>query len=359
VSRRIVFLGLSITSSWGNGHATNYRALVRELDRRGHDVLFLERDRPWYAENRDLPEPRWGRTEIYGSVEELRHRFAGDVRDADLVVVGSFVQEGVAVGEWVTETALGATAFYDIDTPVTVARLEAGDEEYLSRGLVRRFDLYLSFTGGPLLARLESRFGVRRARPFHCLVDPEAYHQLEAEERYALGYLGTFSADRQPILDQLLLEPARRLPGELFAVAGPQYPPELEWPANVERTEHLPPARHPRFYAVQRATLSVTRAEMRRWGWSPSVRLFEAAACGVPVVTDWWDGLDAFFEPRREILVASSAEEVVDLLRDLTPERRRRLGAAARARVLAEHTAERRVDQLESYLLEAARPVAA
>ena len=164
---RIVFLGLSITSSWGNGHATNYRALVRALAERGHAVLFLERDVPWYAVQRDLPVPPWGRTALYGSVEELCDEFSEEIRVADLVVVGSYVPDGVAVAEWVLDIASGAVAFWDIDTPVTVAKLEAGDEEYLSRQLVPRFDLYLSFTGGALLDRIRSEFGAKRPRPFH------------------------------------------------------------------------------------------------------------------------------------------------------------------------------------------------
>ena len=136
---RIVFLGLSITSSWGNGHATTYRGLVRALWARGHDVLFLERDVPWYAANRDLPRPPYGRTELYASLEDLKRRFAGDVGDADFVIVGSYVPEGVAVGEWVMATARGATAFYDIDTPVTLAKLEQGDTEYLTPELIPRY----------------------------------------------------------------------------------------------------------------------------------------------------------------------------------------------------------------------------
>src|SRR3712207_2642401 len=244
---RIVFLGLSITSSWGNGHATNYRALVRELDARGHDVLFCERDVPWYASQRDLPAPPWGRTELYGSVGELRDRFAGDVRDADLVVVGSYVPDGVEVGAWVCDTARGVRAFYDIDTPVTLAKLARGDFEYLAPELIPRYDLYLSFTGGPILRRIEDELGSPRARAFYCLVDPEAYPMVDAPARWDLGYLGTYSDDRQPPLEELLLEPARSASALRFAVAGPQYPADIEWPSNVERMEHVPPSEHPAF----------------------------------------------------------------------------------------------------------------
>jgi spore maturation protein CgeB len=302
---------------------------------------------PWYADNRDLPQPPWGETHLYGSVRELRAHHAATVRAADLVVLGSYVPEGVAVGEWLTATATGATAFYDIDTPVTVAKLEAGDEEYLSRALVPRFDTYLSFTGGPLLERLEDELGARHAEAFYCFVDPEAYPPRVVAERWLLGYLGTYSADRQPQLEKLLLEPARRLATAPFAVAGPQYPHAIAWPENVERIEHLPPAEHPGFYCAQRATLNVTRVDMRRWGWSPSVRLFEAAACGVAVISDRWAGIETFFEPGRELLLVDSADDVVRLLQRHSHAELREIGARARARVLDEHTAARRADRLE------------
>jgi spore maturation protein CgeB len=350
VSLRIVVLGLSITSSWGNGHATNFRALLAALDGRGHDVLFLERDVPWYAEHRDLPHPPYGRTALYGSLDQLRDEHAGAVREADLVVVGSYVPQGVEVGRWVQETARGVTAFYDIDTPVTLAALGRGECEYLVPELVPGYDLYLSFTGGPTLTYLEQTLGSPRARAFHCLVDPDAYAPAEGDRRWTLGYLGTWSADRQPVLDELLVSPAGRLPDDAFVVAGPQYPAEIAWPSNVERIEHLPPAEHAAFYNAQRMTLNVTRADMVRAGWSPSVRLFEAAACGVPVVSDWWEGLDAFFTPGSEILIARSAAEVVEHLGSVDGERRAQIGAAARARVLAEHTAEHRADELEEHV---------
>lgn len=347
---QVVFLGLSITSSWGNGHASTYRSLVRALCLRRHRVLFLERDLPWYAANRDLPRPPWGRTEIYRDLEDLKDRFEGEIRGADLVVVGSFVSEGAAVAEWVVERARGRTAFYDIDTPVTLARLARGDCDYLSRELVPRFDLYLSFTGGPILRRIERELGAKAARPLYCGVDADSYRPERREPLWDLGYLGTYAEDRQPVLDRLLLEPARRWREGRFVVAGPQYPPGLRWPPNVARMEHLAPPEHATFYSAQRFALNATRREMVLAGWSPSVRLFEAAACETPIVSDAWPGLEAFFEPGREILLARTPDEVVRFVRD-TPEReRRRVGAAGRARVLAEHTAEHRAEALERYL---------
>jgi spore maturation protein CgeB len=351
-SMDIVVLGLSITSSWGNGHATTYRGLVRELRARGHRVLFLERDVPWYAENRDMPHPPGCRTMLYEDLGDLRDRFASDVRDADLVIVGSYVPEGVAVGDWVTRVARGVTAFYDIDTPVTLAKLERGDEEYLSPALIPRYDMYLSFTGGPTLRRIERQYGAPTARPLYCSVDPALYFPMTAQMRWDLGYMGTYSDDRQPTLDALLVQPAQADTQGQFVVAGPQYPDAIEWPANVERITHLPPREHRAFYNAQRYTLNVTRAHMVAAGYSPSVRLFEAAACGTPIISDQWDGLDSFFLLDEEILCARNAADVLRYLHEIPDEQRRAIGARARERVLAEHTSAHRAAELEGYVLE-------
>jgi len=355
----IVVLGLSITSAWGNGHATTYRALLRALARRGHDILFLERDQPWYAAHRDQPRLPFCRTLLYDGVDQLEQDFARPLRQADLVVVGSYVPDGVAVARFVLATAQGITAFYDIDTPVTLAKLARGDHEYLSPELIRGFDLYLSFAGGPSLTRLERQFGARRARALYCAVDPAIYRPLRLPRRFDLGYLGTWSADRQPAVERLLLEPARALPDQDFVIAGPQYPADLAWPANVAHLDHVPPDRHPEFYNRLRFTLNVTRADMARAGWSPSVRLFEAAACGVPIISDSWPGLEEILRPGREILIARSGAEVVRHLRTVAPDERARIAAAARARVLGAHTAACRAREFEAHVVEAgaqARP---
>jgi spore maturation protein CgeB len=349
---RIVILGLSITSSWGNGHATTYRGLVRELVARGHDLLFLERDQPWYAQNRDLPRPPYGRTELYQGLDDLRERFEPAVREADLVIVGSFVPQGVEVGDWVQASARGATAFYDIDTPVTLARLARGEHDYLAPRQIAGYDMYLSFTGGPTLQRLEQEFASPRARVFYCSVDPALYHPDPQPLRWDLGYMGTYSDDRQPGVERLLLEPARQHPSGRFIVAGPQYPAEMAWPSNVAYQPHLPPAEHRAFYNRQRWTLNVTRADMIQAGWSPSVRLFEAAACGTPILSDRWRGIEEVLVPGREIVLADSTADALHVLRRWGEDERLRLAERARQRILAEHTAAHRAEQLEAYALE-------
>lgn len=351
-SLKIIILGLSITSSWGNGHATTYRGLVRELCARGHYVLFLERDMPWYAGNRDLPFPPYGRAELYQSLDDLKDRFGSEIREADFVVVGSYVPEGGSVGEWVTSTANGITAFYDIDTPVTLRKLARGDFEYLSPQLIKRYQIYLSFTGGPTLNYLMEYYGAPMAKPLYCSVDTNNYFPQECELVWDLGYLGTYSDDRQPVLEQLMLQPARSWSDGKFIVAGPQYPNTISWPANCKRIEHLAPEDHCNFYNSQRFTLNITRADMVRAGYSPSIRLFEAAACAAPIISDWWEGLDTIFEPGKEILVAYSAEDTLRYLLEMSNEERTEIADNARRRVLQSHTAAHRAAELESYIFD-------
>lgn len=348
----VVVIGLSVTSSWGNGHATTYRALIEALAKRGHKVTFLERDVPWYRDHRDLEPPRDWSVKLYESLQDIPRRFGTGIRDADLVIVGSYVPDGIAIGEWVTSHARGITAFYDIDTPVTLAGLDKG-LDYLSAKMIPRFDLYLSFSGGPVPGMIEDVFGSPLARVLYCSADMDKYQPRPAAPRWTLGYLGTYSADRQPALESLLLEPSRALEGEQFVVAGAQFPGEIIWPANVQRIEHVPPQDHASFYAAQRFTLNVTRSDMRALGFSPSVRLFEAAACGTPIISDRWPGIETILAPDKEILLVSRPEDVVAILRDMPEETRREVADQARKRILREHTPDHRARQLESYVLEA------
>lgn len=348
---KLVFIGLSITSSWGNGHATTYRSLIRELAQLGHDILFLEKDTPYYASNRDMPNPPFCRTRLYNNFEDLE-RYQEDIQDADAVVVGSYVNKGVTVGRWVLNNARGITAFYDIDTPVTMAKLERQDYEYIEPELIAGFDMYLSFTGGPMLEMIEKVYGSRAARDLYCSVDPDLYYPEKTEKKWNLGYLGTYSEDRQPALDELLNKAARIYANGKFVVAGPQYPETVKWPVNVTRIHHLPPSGHRNFYNSQSFTLNITREDMKRAGYSPSVRLFEAAACGTPIISDYWKGLETLFEPGTEILISHSAEETVHLLMETPEEDRLKIGQNARNKTLKYHTARSRAGQLIGYINE-------
>jgi spore maturation protein CgeB len=357
---KLVVFGLSLSSSWGNGHATTYRALLGAFAARGHEVVFHEWDAPWYGgERRDLPEPGFCRLRLYPSWDAAAREAVAEARDADAVIVGSYVHEGARVIDALVAGGVEPLYFYDIDTPVTVAGLRRGGTEYLRADQVPLFARYLSFTGGPFLQRvLEGELGAREARPLYCAVDVERYAPAPPDPGLAadLAYMGTYAPDRQPMVERFLLAVARRLPERRFVVAGPQYPEDPARPPNVRHLDHLPPARHAAFYSSARWQLNATRADMVAAGWSPSVRLFEAAACGAAMISDRWPGIEDFFSPGREILLPESTEEVVEILRGTCDDRRRAIGEAARARVLAEHTAARRAGELERLV---STPVAA
>lgn len=346
---RIVFLGLSLSSSWGNGHATTYRSLLKGLSAAGHEVMFLEREQPWYASNRDLPSPDFCDLRFYDSLQALAS-FGDVVAAADAVVVGSYVTDGPAVIEWVNSCRRGLLCFYDIDTPITVRGLASGGIDYLVPGSIPLFDLYLSFTGGPMLQVLENQYHAKRAVALYCSVDPDLYRPVRGPRRWDFGYLGTYSQDRQDTLDRLLLEPARQLPDRRFVVAGPQYPANILWPANVERIEHLPPSRHAAFYSSMGWTLNVTRRDMIDSGHSPSVRLFEATACGVPVISDRWAGIEDVLVPDKEILVLDDTAQVVSAL-TMPDDERQAIGDAGRAATLRRHTGQRRALELIAYFV--------
>jgi spore maturation protein CgeB len=349
----ITIIGLSITSSWGNGHATTFRGLVRELDRAGHKVSFLEKDVPWYAENRDMPEPPFCSTYLYKDIAELKEKYSAFISGADLVIVGSYVPDGVLVGNFVLQVAKGLTAFYDIDTPVTLAKIEKEEFEYIHPLQISQYNLYLSFTGGPTLKKLEKFYFSPMARPLYCSFDPEIYFPEEIEKRWDHGYLGTYSIDRQKPLEDLMLHAAEELPDQKFVVAGPQYPADISWGKNIERIEHLAPSEHRMFYNQQRFTQNITRADMIKAGHSPSVRLFEAAACATPVISDYWDGIETIFEPGAEILISRSKEETISYLTQISEEERKAIGERAREKVLKHHTAAHRAAELINYYNEA------
>jgi spore maturation protein CgeB len=353
---KIVVFGLTISSSWGNGHATLWRGLCRALARLGHEVVFFERDVAYYAMNRDLTEVPGGELVLYPDWDAIRARAVRAVADADVAIVTSYCPDGLAATEIVADAPRACRVFYDLDTPITLDRLGSGDEVgYIGPRGLADFDLVLSYTGGTALDALRSRLGARRVEPLYGHVDPDVHRPVPAVERFKadLSYLGTYAADRQAALEELFVEPARRRPGERFLIGGAQYPDDFPWTRNIFFVRHLPPADHPAFFSSSRLTLNVTRRAMAEMGWCPSGRLFEAAACGAPVLSDAWEGLDEFFTPGREILVAATRHEAIAAL-DLSDAELTRMARAARERTLAEHSSDRRAAGLVS-ALEAAR----
>jgi spore maturation protein CgeB len=354
---KLVIFGLTISSSWGNGHATLWRGLCRALIARGHRVVFFERDVPYYAGTRDLWEIPGGELVLYPDWESVLPRARRELADADVAMVTSYCADGVAASALALDSPAAVRAFYDLDTPVTLDALDSGrDVSYLPPEGLGGFDLVLSYTGGRALDALRERLGARRVAPLYGHVDPEVHRPVAPLEgrKADLSYLGTYAEDRQAALEALFLEPARRMPGRVFALAGAQYPQDFPWTDNVWFRQHLPPPEHPAFLCSSALTLNVTRRAMAEMGWCPSGRLFEASACGVPILSDRWEGLDAFFTPGEEILVATTTEEAMEAI-SAPPERLERIARAARERTLAEHTSERRAMELETALDDARR----
>lgn len=345
---KFVIFGLTISSSWGNGHATLWRGLCRCLSEMGHRVVFFEHDVPYYAGSRDLYEmPGNDALVLYESWYDITPRVVREVSDAEVTIVTSYCPDAIAA----TDLILGSRAlrvFYDLDTPVTLSRHARGEVNFYigPRGLAD-FDLVLSYTGGGALDALREDLGAPYVAPLYGHVDPE--HHLPSEPRDAyradLSYLGTYAEDRQASLEELFIEPARRRPNLKFLIGGALYPDEFPWRRNIYFVRHLPPGEHPAFFASSRATLNVTRADMARMGWCPSGRLFEAAACEAPLFTDSWDGLESFFKPGSEVLVVRNADDVLAALGKSDTELKT-IARAARERVLAEHTSRHRTEEL-------------
>jgi spore maturation protein CgeB len=354
VGLRITIFGLTLSSSWGNGHATPYRALIRALARGGHRVVFYEKDVDYYAKRRDFE--RWEHCDLvlYRDWDSKRKQALAYAAESDVVLVASYCPEGARIADDILELVGPVRVFYDLDTPITLTKLRSGDLDYLRAAQIPEFDLYLSFTGGRILEQLEAAWGARRARPLYGCVDPDQYRRTPVIEKFrcSLSYMGTFAEDRQAKLEQLLLEPVRRMPQQEFVLAGSLYPPQWEWPQNLRRFEHIAPGEHPAFYSSCRVTLNITRAGMAEWGYCPSGRFFEAAACGAAIMSDGWEGLQSFFRDGEEILLVNSAEDVSAGC-ELPDEELARVAARARQRTLDEHTGERRAQELLRWLDEA------
>jgi spore maturation protein CgeB len=348
---KLVIFGLTVSSSWGNGHATLWRGLIGALARRGVRVVFFERDVPYYARHRDLRSLPGGELVLYADWSEVFARAAAETREADATIVTSYCQDGRAASRLACDSGRPAV-FYDMDTPVTLARLAAGEAvDYLPEAGLSGFDLVLSYTGGETLVRLEQALGARRALPLYGHVDPDTHRPAAPDPRYAcdLSYLGTYAADRQPAVEALFAVPARLRPQRRFILGGSGYDDKFPWSDNIFFLDHVAPPEHAAFFASSRLTLNVTRRDMAVAGYCPSGRLFEAAACGAPILSDAWAGLDLFFEPGEEILTAATTDEAVAAL-DLSDAELARIAAAARERTLAQHTSDHRAGELLDYL---------
>jgi spore maturation protein CgeB len=349
---KIVIFGLSISSAWGNGHATLLRGLFRALHAQGHEIHFFERDVFYYASHRDLETVPYAHLHLYCDWTENLPEVKRHLADADTAMVTSYCTDGRAACDLILESNVPRTVFYDMDTPVTLSRMDRGEQvEYVPQEGLGGFDLVLSYTGGEALHQLKSKLGARFVAPLYGWVDPTIHHRVPSSHWFEsdLSYLGTYSADRQPSLEQFLLAPARQLSNRRFLVGGAMYPDPSSWPSNVRHYEHVAPPEHSMFYSSSPLTLNITRASMAAMGFCPSGRLFEAAACGTAVLSDWWLGLETFFTPGEEILLATSSADTVAALQMNTADWQR-IAARAQQRTFDCHTAAIRAKRLISLL---------
>lgn len=346
-----VIFGLTISSSWGNGHATLWRSLLKAMSRRGHTASFYEKNVSYYADTRDGWTPPAGiDLRLYDSLQEFEPEVKRDLAVADVALCTSYCPDGAEAAKIILDSRAAIKAFYDLDTPVTLKAVSADKAvPYLPVEGLGGFDLVLSYTGGRALGELQTALGARRVSPLYGSVDPETHCPGPSlrEFRSSLCYLGTYSLDRQAVLEELFVKPADRMPQERFVIGGAQYPEGFPWRRNIFFVRHLPPSLHSAFFCSARATLNITRGSMVEYGFCPSGRLFEAASCGTAILSDWWEGLSDFFSPGTEILRVQSARDVEDAL-SLSDKELHAIGDAARQHTLERHTAIHRIIELEA-----------
>jgi spore maturation protein CgeB len=344
---KITIFGLTISSSWGNGHATPYRAIIKALYRQGHKIEFFEKDVPYYAKHRDFRQSDYCSLHLYPNWDSIRSSALHVAGDSDAVICASFCPDGARIIDDILSLSAPAQILYDLDTPVTLGRLERGDLDYLRREQIPEFDLYLSFTGGGTIDELRTVWRAKEAAPLYGCVDPEVHSRVQVPQQYCcdFSYMGTYAADRQAKFETFFIQPARRLSSNTFVLAGSMYPWDWQWPANVRRFEHVSASDHSALYSSSRLTLNITRNEMARWGYCPSGRFFEAAACGTPIVTDRFEGLNTFFDCNQELVVVNSTEDVISAI-ELPDSELSGIAKRARERVLDRHTGEHRAHEL-------------
>lgn len=349
---RILIFGLTVSSSWGNGHATIWRGLCNALSEAGHSITFFEKDVSYYRTHRDLGQPKGYGLQLYSEWNEIKPNAEKALTECDCAVVTSYCPDARTASDLILSNPKVFSIFYDLDTPITLNALDRqGTVDYIPAYGLEPFDLVLSYTGGKALDELKGQLGAKRVAPLYGSVDPATHRRVATDPHFAsdFSYLGTYAADRQAQLQELFLNPAGQLPEKKFCIGGALYPPDFPWTNNTYFVRHVAPPEHPAFYSSSKLTLNVTRGAMAEKGYCPSGRLFEAAACGTPIVSDWWEGLDHFFEPGKEILIAKSSVDAVQAL-NLEDDELQSVSRASQQRTLGEHTATHRATELISLI---------
>lgn len=347
---KIAFYGSSLLSSYWNGAATYYRGILKALAAHGHQITFYEPDAFDRQANRDIDPPEWATSVVYPATEEGLRSVLTEARHADVVVKAS------GVGVFDAELIAGIVAharpdalkiFWDVDAAATLDEIRA-DPDHPVRAALPNLDMVLTYGGGPPVVEAYEALGAARCIPVYNAVDPDTHHPVAPDDRFAcdLAFLGNRLPDREARVEQFFLAAAAALPDQSFLIGGSGWH-DKHMPANVRHLGHVGTADHNAFNCTPRAVLNIARDSMAAVGFSPATRVFEAAGAGACLITDYWEGIEQFLVPGEEVLVAHTGHDVADLLADLTAERARAIGDAARKRVLAEHTYELRAKQVD------------
>jgi spore maturation protein CgeB len=350
---RISMFGSSLVSSYWNGAATYYRGVLRALAARGHAIRFYEPDALDRQRHRDIPDPPWAKVCVYDPGEAATHEALRDARrDSDIVIKAS----GVGVNDALLEREVAAmrsgscaALFWDVDAPATLERMQADPDDPFIR-LVPRYDMILTYGGGPRVVAGYRAFGARDCVPIYNALDPDTHFPESPQARYAadLAFMGNRLPDREARVYRLFFWPATRLPGRSFLLGGAGWDAA---PSNVRLLGHVPTAEHNAFNSSARLVLNINRDSMARFGFSPPTRVFEAAGAGACLIMDRWEGIEMFLEPGREVLVADDGEAVANYVDAVGEAHARTIGRRARKRILRQHTYAMRAVLLESVLL--------
>ena len=349
----IAFFGSSLVSAYWNGAATYYRGVIRALNRLGHEITFYEPDAYDRQKHRDIPDPDWARVVVYPASEDGVLRALEQARGADLLVKTS----GVGVYDELLESAVlqvkhpkTLVCFWDVDAPVTLERVN-GDQTDSFRQLIPRYDLILTYGGGEAVVRAYKALGAKTCVPVYNALDPDTHHAVSPDARFVcdLALLANRLPDREARVEEFFFDVAHGLPNHRFILGGSGWA-DKAMPSNVNYVGHIYTRDHNAFNCSARTVLNVNRDSMASYGFSPPTRIFEAAGAASCLITDSWEGIDTFLEPDREVLVAKSGDDVIRHLRTLGLTRAKQIGAAARQRVLTEHTYQHRAQQLQQLL---------
>lgn len=350
---KIAFFGSSIVSAYWNGAATYYRGIVKALNKMGHEVTFYEPDIYERQKHRDIEDPDWCKVVVYEKDQEVLENHLDEASKADVIIKASgvgafdeFLEEEIAD----MKTEQNIVVFWDVDAPATLDRIENDVNDPFNKQ-IPKYDFILTYGGGQPVIDAYERNGAKKCVPIYNALDTETHFPVEADTKFfgTLAFLGNRLPDREKRVEEFFIKPAQNLPKQKFLIGGSGWG-DKEMPENIEYLGHVYTKDHNAFNCTPMAVLNISRDSMAKYGFSPATRVFEAAGAGACIITDYWEGIDTFFEPGKEILVAKSGEEVEKILAELTPEMAKEIGDAAYKKVLDAHTYEHRAELLEEVI---------